>query len=177
MTRRWGEAIGAMGTSVTYVAGTYSGFVLLAAPILRTCQRANRNPNAFPIFSHVDPLSSTKRQPAHLRPEHCVEMQTDAMTKPTTSLLTQKVNIFLPQDFMVPAAHVTFSKVLLRTDLWILDVLWDHSQNQHYHLIIQSLKLFFQWRVYPYCPPLFVLFFKHLCLQREQMGLRLRAVV
>jgi len=38
MTRRWGEGIGAIGTSVTYVAGTYNGFVLLAAPILRTCQ-------------------------------------------------------------------------------------------------------------------------------------------
>lgn len=36
MTRRLGEAMGAMGTSVTYVAGTYNGFALLAAPILRT---------------------------------------------------------------------------------------------------------------------------------------------
>lgn len=41
MARRCGEGIGAMGTSVTYVAGTYSGFVLLAAPILRTCRGIN----------------------------------------------------------------------------------------------------------------------------------------
>lgn len=38
MARRFGEGMGAMGTSVTYVAGTYNGFALLAAPILRTCQ-------------------------------------------------------------------------------------------------------------------------------------------
>lgn len=41
VTMRWGEGIGVMGTSVTYVAGTYNGFVLLAAPILRTCQRTD----------------------------------------------------------------------------------------------------------------------------------------
>lgn len=51
ITNRCGEAIGAIGTSVTYVAGTYNGFVLLAAPILRTCQRTNRFPNASAIFS------------------------------------------------------------------------------------------------------------------------------
>lgn len=56
MTRRCGEGIGAMGTSVTYVAGTYNGFVLLAAPILRTCQRTNRFPNGSAIFSHMNPL-------------------------------------------------------------------------------------------------------------------------
>lgn len=40
-TRRWGDGIGVIGTSVTYVAGTYNGFVLLDAPILRTCQRTD----------------------------------------------------------------------------------------------------------------------------------------
>lgn len=39
ITRRLGGGMGAMGTSVTYVAGTYNGFALLAAPILRTYQR------------------------------------------------------------------------------------------------------------------------------------------
>lgn len=43
-TRRWGEFMGAMGTSVTYVAGTYSGLVLLAAPIRRTCPNGNATP-------------------------------------------------------------------------------------------------------------------------------------
>lgn len=47
MTRRGWEGCGARGTSVTYVAGTYSGFVLLAAPILRTCQRLNISSNDF----------------------------------------------------------------------------------------------------------------------------------
>lgn len=42
VTRRLGEGMGAMGTSVTYVAGTYNGFALLAAPILRTCRKIFR---------------------------------------------------------------------------------------------------------------------------------------
>lgn len=42
-----------MGTSVTYVAGTYSGLVLLAAPILRTCPTEARH--------YLVPLSFTER--------------------------------------------------------------------------------------------------------------------
>lgn len=51
MARRFGEGMGmgAMGTSVTYVAGTYNGFALLAAPILRTCQQFSAS-NVFPLI-------------------------------------------------------------------------------------------------------------------------------
>lgn len=51
MARRFGEGMGAMGTSVTYVAGTYNGFALLAAPILRTCQQFSAS-NVFPLISN-----------------------------------------------------------------------------------------------------------------------------
>lgn len=39
--------------------------------------------NAFAIFSQMNPVSSTKRQPTQLRPEHCVEMYYAAV--PVTS--------------------------------------------------------------------------------------------
>lgn len=106
-TRRCGDGMGAIGTSVTYVAGTYNGFVLLAAPILRTCQRTNRFPKRFCyLFLHKSTYfsqaatSTAEGWGQHGNVEHCSSCDCDRGNKQTHNFSFERQSQYLFSTYL-----------------------------------------------------------------------------